>query len=440
MFDKIKELETYEAIVDFIFNYVFEVYDKGDGTQGLYLRQNKYNKDGLSKTVGNVIKKIVLRYQLDTNYEDSVNHSIMIMNEVFLLTYAGRIRLNEINVNIPKVILESDYQDFSEIKNKLMNESVEEREYRLEQFKKLFTEDNLSKYLPIFYNACTQNDFNGYFKTNKNQDNVIVKYPKLSLREIRDILITGDRDIEVSAKIRNVIFSDNVTDEELDRKITVKEYEAVYRDSLNVTYGDTEMDSIDYFYSKSSELQEKCINNVQNGSNNTNGLFGYLLENYKDKLTKKQRDFLDYVSSLNLDDYELKSFFGNSSKRPNYKYDYRMALHYKNQIADTIYNLAKDDEKLVVKPNNIRWSNRATYIDTVRKILNEKNMNNQVDILVSVLKKDNKTAQIITEHLIDKDLYHGVCKYIIGEISYYKFSVVYFKKILKALEELVTNK
>ena len=402
--NKIKELETYEAIVNYIFNYVFESYDRGDGTQGLYLRQNRYNKDGLSKTVGNVIKKIVLRYQLDTNYEDSVNHSIMIMNEVFLLTYSGRIRLNGIDVVIPKVILESDYQDFSEIKNKLMNESVEDREYRLEQFKKLFAEDNLNKFLPIFYNACTQNDFNSYFKTNQNQDNVIVKHPKLSLREIRDILITGDRDIEVSVKIRNIIFSDDVTDAELDRKITVKEYEAVYMDSLNEVYGDTEMDSVDYFYNKSEELQEKCVDNVQGSSNSTNGLFGYLLENYKDKLTKKQRDFLDYVTSLNLDDYDLKLFFGNSSKRPNYKYDYRMANHYKNSIADHIYNLAKDDEKLVVKPNNIRWSNKANYIDTVRKILNETNKDNVCDMLVSVLKKDTKVAQIITEHLINKNL------------------------------------
>ena len=441
---------TFGEIAEEFFSYSFQKVIKDannskEGVDGLYLllKRDKKSENELNDCIRHINANLYNKYSKDMDSTDILGHTIMLMYEVLFLTYVGRVKLNGINIEIPKVNMPTNEEvDYKYLIKELENESEDVKAYRLEQFKRLLN-NHMHKYLGIFYNSCTQRDYKTYFANRAVQEAVRVERRWMSLKEIKEILINGSRDISVSKEMLNVIFAEHTPEEYLEsKKINVTEYIETINESLDSNGEDEEFNGVDYFYNSSQELSEKCFDSVQGNNNFTSGLFSYLFQNYYTRLTQKQKDFITYLVSLDLSDEELKLFFSTSKARDkyNWKYSGKMAIHYKHSITDFIFNLAKEDEKLSVAPSKLGWSSKSSYVDTIKKLLNEENKENQIDILLSILKKDNKTAEIVIDALIDCDKYRPCCELIIGKISRYKFKVIYLQKVLDCLEKLISNK
>ncbi len=355
---------------------------------GLYL-ELRVNQNPFVKTLNNIRKKLSLRYINEKeglyNADDIFSITMATVIEVLFQTYIGNIRLNGINISIPQI--NSDELD---------NETDEEKEFRAEQFLKLFTNENINKYMAILYTSAIQRDFRENFKTNHLQTTTVVSQKR------------------VDGKMKYI-------------------YEDVYNTSIDaptVTSKDETVDTIDYLYSKNLEIKSLCEDNVQSSDiNETNGIYTYILDRYWNELTNKQRNWITYAIKQD------ESFI----KKGDNKYAPKTNRTYIEYIRDRIFKSIENDEEskvYITEKRVISWKRNNQVQDVVKKILNESNKNNQIDMLISALKKDSKSSEVIVNNLLDYDSYYPVCDLITGKISKYKFKVIYLDKVLNVLKKI----
>ena len=368
-----------------------------DVNDGCYLKI--INKNKLSQTIVNIIKKLKLRYLNEDGMrtEDFFSIAMEKVVECFFYTYIGHIKLNGISVDIPRV----NSKDIDEIKHILESETDEEKEYRLMQFAGLFTKDNIDRYLSIVYNQCINRDYDDNYKTNKLQKSVLIE---------RKVL-----------KDENGFREDKI----VYMNLTYESFEEDYR-----LPNDNHMNMVDYLYSTgNAEIQELCKDNVQNNINETSGLYEYILDRYFNELTNSQKKFLEYA--VKQDEKFLKK--GDST------YSRQNVYSYKEYIQSKIFHLIREDEDSLIyitNDNKISWKRTNATQDTIKRILSEESKEVQIDMLISALNKDSKTSEIIVNHLLDADLYRPCCQLILGKMNRYKFKVIYMNKILDVLKTI----
>ncbi len=358
------------------------------------------------RTVLNVYGKLIKRYQGDGTIrkedlrEDCMSEAVVCVINALFKIYIGQVKIAESYILIKRI----NSNSLSEIKQILENESKEEKEERVEKFRELIQTELCKK---VVYNTAINLDFDNNFKNNKMQCETVVRYSK-------------DENGKTTLEYDNINYNSINTPSRID---------------INSS-GDVNVDTIDYFYGQGNpELTEKCADNVQQTDNSTKGMYGYLLERYYDKLTAKQREWFEHAVSVSSNGSDF-SFI----KKGDENYGDRNCRSFKNYIQDRIFHLIQEDEesKLCISKNRkIIWKSISEIEDKIKAILMQQCKETQIDMLISILNKDNKTSEMIVNHLLDNSLYSAVRDVITGKISKYKFKVVYLEKVLRCLERLI---
>lgn len=389
-------MNIFTEILKDLFEIVFEevtgkqYYYQHKDIDGCYLRLRK-GKNAVKETVFNIQRKLKHRYEKEFSNEDCDSVAIEMIMRVLFDMYIGQLKHNIKDVNIPLI----NSKDRDEIKQILDNETDEEKQIRKREFLKLFEEKNLEKFMRILYTCAIQRDYHE------------------NLEHLGGFQTT----VKVGYKMQ-----------EGKRVSQFENIEYLSFDTPYLTDKDEEVNTLDYLYNRNLELKEKCCDNVQVDDNSTSGLYSYLLENYYELLTKKQREFLEYAFQQD------EKFLVKGDDR----YSRQQCWNYKEYIKDRIFDEIRKDKKskvFITRDGKLQWKRGASVKDVLEKILEQESADNQVDILISVLSKDNKCMEVLVDYLLDVDLYQPCCKLIIGKVSKYKFKTLYLDKIICAFEK-----
>lgn len=406
--EKILLAESYDEIIKIIMEgYYTEVeaiayyLQRGEkDIYGHYIQKNKkFMSNLIYRNINSITKKLKQRYTneikaMASMQEDIEQQAIEIWMTAMLHAYTGRIDFRRDDINIPKINIDQDELNKLNISKViyLKKKLSEESNLRLHEYKKLFTKKHINYFLSCVYTHSIQYDFNNFYKQGNLNNTTSISYGK-------------DSNNKTILKYNNFDYIS-------------------FDQTLEGDGSDENLDMND-FLNQNPNVAELQADIVQPPKENSNKLYEYILANYFSHLTDKQKTFFNYA--LNQEDSFLK--------RGDENYSYGSMRTYKNYIVDKIINEINitNDNKVIVQNGKLKMNSSYRLEVALERLIALEDKSKQVDMLLDLIQKDNRTSELICELLIDADLYKHVMEYLNGSISSYKLKVIYLPMILNEL-------
>ncbi len=278
-----------------------------------------------------------------------------------------------------------------------------------------------------FYNGIYDNQTYRAFGFRINRD--INQFKRLFLEENIDkfcsILLTKSKQEERKSLPNRVLSRKKINDNEYK---TVCEYISLGFESYEQTFEDENKQSADdYLYSK-GDLQEK-EKNIEVYRNDN--IYSYLAKNIG-LLTDKQKDFINYYLQEDLGsfDYLFRENDPHMSKELKCSYRKNIRNKFTKGLLENNPHIKKTKGKgyfTLIKSDN------SFLLEKIRK---QKDKKKQFQMMAKVMKGNSEVAKMITDIVIDEDVMKYFVDYYKNSFTKEVYRFIYGKKFTNLLAKL----
>lgn len=290
------------------------------------------------------------------------------------------------------------------------------------------------------YSVNNIEDFKALFKDKESVNMLVASI----LATLNNKYISQIRDNKTTNISYKRVYNEDGTYEDVYETVNLTTFDAP------VTTHDKDMTALDYATVKA--LQSENLDEIRRYTTSFSidkpverieGITKYLAKSM-DKLTSKQKNFIDTYSKLGLSEESLRYVMEHSDLKSieEQLYSQSSKKKYRDSIQSNFIKKLKDDENIEMEFDeegdliHIKKKFNEKH-DAINSILACKDNKSKLDKLVSYLSKNDYTANLLSDiiYSLPANVYRPVVAYIsTNEISN-KYVYVTFKEVIKALEQ-----
>ena len=291
------------------------------------------------------------------------------------------------------------------------------------------------------YTVNDIDDFKALFKDKESVNMLVASV----LATLNNKYISQIRDNKTTNVVWKRVYNKDGTYKDVYETVNLTTFDAPV-----TTYNDKEMTALDYATVKA--LQSENLDEIRRYSTSlsydepverTEGITKYLAKSI-DKLTNKQKNFIDTYSKLGLSEESLRYVMEHSDLKSieEQLYSQSSKKKYRDSIQKNFIKKHIHDENIEMKfdedGNLVHISKKFNEKhDAISSILAFKDNKSKLDKLVSYLSKNDYTANLLSDiiYSLPANVYRPLVAYINTNEINNKYVYVTFKEVIKALEE-----